>query len=214
MRIVHLILAVSLLSQSLIGARAQTPGAAPKSDPHMTAEERAKAIKLLDESEKEYLDAISNLTEAQWTYKPSPFKWSVGQVAEHIMLTESALFSFLERALASNPDPDWESKTAKKDEFLERVLPSRARKAQAPREIQPTGKLSRDEVIKRYKAVRARTREFAEHTDLPLKSYEAQHPFPAFNILNAYDWLLYIPLHNIRHNQQIAEVKATPGYPK
>jgi hypothetical protein len=180
----------------------------------MTPEERAKVIRLLDESEQQYLDAISNLTEAQWTYKPSPFKWSAGQVAEHIMITESALFSFLERALAGKPDPDWESKTAKKDEFLERVLPSRARKAQAPHEVQPTGKLSRDEVIRRYKEARARTRDFAEHTDLPLKALEAEHPFPAFNILNAYDWLLYIPLHNIRHNQQIAEVKTTPGYPK
>jgi hypothetical protein len=188
--------------------------ATQKSDAHMTPDERAKVIKLLDESEKDYLDAISNVTEAQWTYKPSPFRWSVGEVAEHIMLTEPALFSFLQRALAAKPDPDWESKTGKKDEFLERVLPSRARKAQAPREIQPTGKLSRDEVIRRYKEARARTREFAEQTDLPLKAYEAQHPFPAFNILNAYDWLLYIPLHNIRHNQQIAEVKATAGYPK
>jgi len=189
-------------------------GSVQKGDPHMTAEERAKVLRLLDETEKEYLDAISNLTEAQWTYKPSPFKWSVGQVAEHIMLTEPALMSFLERALASQPDPDWETKTAKKDEFLERVLPSRARKAQAPREIQPTGKLTRDEVIKRYKEIRARTRDFAEHTDLPLKAFEAQHPIPAFNILNAYDWLLYIPLHNLRHNQQIAEAKATPGLPK
>jgi hypothetical protein len=24
-------------------------------------------------------------------------------------------------------------------------------------------------------------------------------------MLNAYHWLLYIPLHNARHNQQIAE---------
>jgi len=193
---------------------ARSPGAVQKSDARMTPEERAKVIKLMDESEKEYLDAISNLTEAQWTYKPSPFKWSVGEVAEHIMLTEPLLFSFVRRALAGSEDPDWESKTGKKAEFLERVLPNRTGRAQAPREIQPTGKLSRDEVIRRYKEVRAKTRDFAEHTDLPLKAYEAQHPFPAFNILNAYDWLLYIPLHNIRHNKQMAEVKAQPGYPK
>lgn len=28
---------------------------------------------------------------------------------------------------------------------------------------------------------------------------------PVFNMLNAYQWLLYIPLHNVRHNRQIAE---------
>jgi len=212
MRKIATCLIVFLVCPAMISARMS---AGPqKSDPHMTPEERAKVIKLLDETEKQYLDAISNLTEAQWTYKPSPFKWSVGEVAEHIMLTEPALFSFLQRALAGKEDPDWESKTAKKDEFLERVLPSRARKAQAPREIQPSGKLTRDEVIRRYKEVRARTRDFAEHTDLPLKAYEAVHPMPAFNVLNAYDWLLYIPLHNLRHNQQIAEVKASPGYPR
>jgi hypothetical protein len=32
-------------------------------------------------------------------------------------------------------------------------------------------------------------------------------------MLHAYHWLLYVPLHTIRHNQQIAEVKAAPGYP-
>lgn len=211
-KIATLLMVVLLVFPAMTTGR--IPGAAQKGDAHMTGEERAKVIKLLDDSEKEYLDAISNVTEAQWRYKPSLFKWSVGEVAEHIMLTEPALFSFLQRALANDPDPDWESKTAKKDEFLERVLPNRTGRAQAPREIQPTGKLSREEVIRRYKEGRARTRDFAEHTDLPLKAYESKHPFPAFNILNAYDWLLYIPLHNIRHNKQIAEVKALPGYPK
>jgi hypothetical protein len=46
-----------------------------------------------------------------------------------------------------------------------------------------------------------------------LKEHNSDHPFPVFKTLNAYQWLLYIPLHNLRHDQQIAEVKATPGYP-
>jgi hypothetical protein len=32
--------------------------------------------------------------------------------------------------------------------------------------------------------------------------------------LNAYQWLIYLPLHTERHDKQIAEVKASPGYPK
>ena len=54
---------------------------------------------------------------------------------------------------------------------------------------------------------------FVKDTQLPLKEHNSEHPFPVFNRLNAYQWLLYIPLHNLRHDQQIAEVKATPGYP-
>lgn len=183
-------------------------------DPNMTAEERAKTIKLLVDSQQEYLAALKNLTEAQWSYKPSPFRWSVGEVAEHILLTEGALFSAVEKALAQKPNPDWESKTAGKAEFIEKVVPSRSRRAQAPIEVRPSGKLSRDEVVRRFTEMRAKVLDFTRKTELPLKAHTVDHPFPVFNTLNAYDWLIYIPLHNIRHNQQIAEVKASPGYPQ
>ncbi len=33
-------------------------------------------------------------------------------------------------------------------------------------------------------------------------------------VLNAHQWLLYIPLHHLRHNMQIAEVKTLPDYPR
>jgi hypothetical protein len=190
---------------------AQTRGA---KDPRMSAEERAKILKFLADSEKEYLSAIENLTDAQWKFNPSPVRWSVGQVAEHIMLTEMALFSSVERALAQPVNPEWEAKTAGKTEFIERVMPSRTGRAQAPVEVRPSGTLSRDEVIKRFKEFRAKVRTFTEKTDLPLKAHTLDHPFPVFGTLSAYDWLVYVPLHTIRHNKQIAEVKASPGYPK
>jgi hypothetical protein len=78
----------------------------------------------------------------------------------------------------------------------------------------PQSKISHDEVLQRYKEVRAREIKFAEETEVALKEHTADHPFPIFGTLNAYQWLIYIPLHNIRHNQQIAEVKASPGFPK
>ena len=34
-----------------------------------------------------------------------------------------------------------------------------------------------------------------------------------FGTLNAFQWLLYIPLHNQRHIEQIAEIQAAPDYP-
>jgi hypothetical protein len=78
----------------------------------------------------------------------------------------------------------------------------------------PTGKLSSVEVIARLKESRAKTIKFAEETQLPLKMHTLDHPFPVFGTLNAYQWLIYIPLHNIRHNLQIAEVKTDANFPK
>jgi hypothetical protein len=173
-------------------------------DPNMTAEERAKVIKLLNDSHKHTLDLMEGLSEEQLKFKAAPEKWSVLEVAEHIALAEGAMFSAVERALAAG----------EKTEFLERVIPNRSIKAQAPESIVPSSKLTRDEVIAKLKESRAKTLKFAEETKLPLKSHTFEHPFPAIGTLNAYHWLIYIPLHNIRHNQQIEEVKANPNFPK
>ena len=183
-------------------------------DPHMTAEDRAKVVKLLNDSHKQTLDLMEGLSEEQLKFKPSPEKWSVLEVAEHIYLAEGLLFGSVEKALAEKQNPEWETKTKGKTEFLERVMVSRDRKATAPESIVPSGKLTRDEVIAKLKESRAKSMKFAEETKLPLKAHTLDHPFPVFNTLNAYQWLIYIPLHNIRHNKQIEEVKSDPNFPK
>lgn len=182
-------------------------------DPNMSAEDRAKVIKLLNESHKQTLDLMAGLSEEQLHFKPAPEKWSVLEVAEHISLAEGLLFGTVEKALAEKENPEWETKTKGKTEFLERVMVSRDRKASAPESIVPSGKLSRDEVLARLKEGRAKTLKFAEETKLPLKAHTLDHPFPVFSTLNAYQWLIYIPLHNIRHNKQIEEVKSDPKFP-
>jgi hypothetical protein len=182
-------------------------------DPNMTAEDRAKVIKLLNESHKQTLDLMEGLSEEQLKFKSAPEKWSVLEAAEHIMMAEGLLFSAVEGALAAKQNPEWETKTKGKTEFLERVMVSRDRKAQAPENIVPSGKLTRDEVVAKLKEARAKTLKFTEETKLPLKAHTLDHPFPVFNTLNAYQWLIYIPLHNIRHNKQIEEVKSDPNFP-
>ncbi len=183
-------------------------------DAHITAEERAKLIRYLRNSEEEFLSCIAEVTGAQWTWKP-PAGWSVGEAAHHIVLAEDLLFNQAQKALASEPNRDWEAKTRGKTELLERVIVDRSRKVQAPEPVNPVGKtMTRDQVIAQFRETRARTVRFAETAQLPLKMHTAGVPFPIFDPLNAFQFLLYIPLHSLRHHQQIAEVKATPGYPK
>src|SRR5215510_1890234 len=155
-------------------------------DPNMSAEDRAKVIKLLNDSHKQTLDLLEGLTEEQLRFKPAPEKWSVLEVAEHIYLAEGLLFASVEKALAEKQNPEWETKTKGKTEFLERVMVSRDRKATAPEAIVPSGKLTRDQVIAKLKESRAKTLKFAEETKLPLKAHTLDHPFPVFNTLNAY----------------------------
>ena len=186
--------------------------AATKGTPTMSKEDRAKVLKLLQDSHKETLDALKDLSDAQWNYKPSPEKWSVGEVAEHIWLAEGLLFAAMENALKTPENPNWEEQTKGKNERVVNILTNRTGKAQAPEQIKPTGK-TRAEILKGLTEVRAKTVKFAEETQAAMNSHTLNHPFPVFGTLSAYQWLIYIPAHNLRHNQQIAEVKASPGFP-
>ena len=183
--------------------------------PRMTTEERAKLLSCLRDSQKEFLSYVEGVSEEQWKWKSAPDRWSVGETAEHIVLAEGFLFDLAQKAMLSQPDPNWEAKTKGKTELLERALPDRSHPVQAPEPIKPEHlTLTREQVIARYKELRGKTIGFAETTELPLKEHITGGPFPQLDPLNAYHFMLYIPLHNIRHNKQIAEVKATPGYPR
>ena len=181
--------------------------------PSMTAKERAHIVQLLHHSQDEYLAYIEDVTEAQWNWKAALDRWSVGQTAEHIVLAEVALFAAAQQAIQNSGDRGWETGTAGKTELLERVMVDRSRKAVSPERLKPQG-LAKAEAVRQFKEVRAHTIRFADETQIPLKQHTAEHPFPIFKTLNAYQWLVYIPLHNLRHNQQIAEIKAAPGYPR
>lgn len=187
-------------------------GAMFAADARMTPEERANVLKWLQESRKEFLAAIDGVSESQWKWKPAPDRWSVGEVAEHIVLGEASQFGNVKKAIASMPDPDWEQKTKGKTERLVATLAPRLGKAQAPEAIVPKGAMTQAQVKERFERQRAEIVKFAIETDAPLKQYIIENPF--FGSLNGYNWLIYAPLHTMRHDKQIAEVKATPGYPK
>ena len=181
-------------------------------DARMTPEERANALKWLEESRKEFLAAIDGLSEQQWTWKPAPTRWSVGEVAEHIVLGEASQFANVQKVLASTPDPDWEAKTKGKTERLVATLAPRLGRVQAPEAIVPKGGMTAAQVKERFEKQRAEIVKFTAESDAPLKQYIIANPF--FGPLNGYNWLIYAPLHTMRHDKQIAEVKATAGYPR
>ncbi len=200
------VLSVALLLPSLAADEAPP-------DPRMSEAERSEMLSLLADTEQRLLELIATVNEAQWRWKPAPERWSVGECAEHIVRTERGLFANVEQALAQPVDPDWHSKTGAKTEFIKRVMPDRSGRAQAPQEVRPEGKMTRDEVLGMFREHRARVLQFVEQDRSPLKQHVVTHPFPVFGDLNAYDWLIYVPLHTLRHSKQIAEVQQTPGYP-
>ncbi len=183
-------------------------------DPKLTPEDRAKVIRYLDQSEKQFQGLIADVTPEQWNWHPAPGKWSIAECAEHIVLAEGLLFASVQKAISTPANPEWAEQTKGKTEFLERIMPNRMGKAVAPEAIVPGGKWTKEETIAKFNEARARTRKFTETTTIALNEHTLEHPFPVFKTLSAYQWLIYIPLHHIRHNGQLGDVKKAEGYPK
>jgi hypothetical protein len=183
-------------------------------DGHMTTEDRTKVLHWLEESNQEFQAAIEGVSEEQWKWKPAPERWSVGETAEHIVLAEAMLFENVKQAVSSPANPAWEEQTKGKTEFIVQVMAPRLGKAQAPEPIVPRNGMTLAQVKDRFDHQRAEIVKFASDTSVALKEHTVEHPFPIFGTLNAYQWLIYVPLHTERHDKQIAEVKATAGYPK
>ena len=177
----------------------------------MTEAEHAELVELLLKSEREFMSELEGVNEQQWSFKLRPAQWSVGEVVEHIVLADGLLFDTATKSLTRRPDAQW-SATLSKTETLRTALPDRSYRVDAPGRIQPQRTMPCEELLSRFRDQRARVLKYARETDAPLKAHTAANPF--FGSLNAHQWLLYIPLHHLRHNRQIAEVKASAAYPR
>lgn len=177
----------------------------------MTPEERTKVIHWLKESRREFLSVIDGVNERQWTWRPAPGRWPAGEVAEHIVLAEARLFRQVQKAISSPINPDWE-KSVGKTARLEAVLAPRLGQAMAPEAILPKGQMTAAQVRERFEKQRVEIVRFAAETEVALKQFIVENAF--FGPLNGYQWLIYAPLHTMRHVKQILEVKSWAGYPE
>ncbi len=149
----------ALLATVLLHATPALPAQAPP-DAKITRMERAELVDRLLKTEKEFLQAVEGLTDEQWSYKPGPDRWSVGEVAEHIVLAEGLLFEGASKMVKGEPDPAW-SETLPKTDRIRRAIPDRSTKVDAPAAIRPTQKMTRAQVMARFKEQRARSLAFA-----------------------------------------------------
>ncbi len=191
-----------------------TAESATATDGTLTADERAEAIALLEATRNKVLGEAAALSDAAWSFQPGPDRWSVAQVVEHLLLTEGFLWQSLDAALATEVDPEWAKKTEGRMAMIKQLLPDRSQRFQAPAPLQPhteKSDLSRRELVQRYREAREKSLAFARETEAPIKAHLVDSE--NFGPMSAHHWLVFIALHNQRHNQQIDEILADPKLP-
>ncbi|MGA9306251.1 MAG: DinB family protein [Candidatus Sulfotelmatobacter sp.] len=200
---------VLLAGLTTVSLRAQTAPSAT-----LTPQEREFALKSLQATRDKFLQSIAGLSEKQWTFKPGPDRWSVGEVSEHIAVSESALLALVQKQLMGSPAaPEKREQVKGKDEMILQKIPDRSHKAQAPEFLRPTGRWATEaDLTKAFEESRKVTMDYVRTTNDDLRDHFFDHP--VFGTLDGYQWLLLLSAHSERHTAQIEEVKADPNFPK
>ena len=186
-------------------------GAAAASGQALNQTEKGSALKYLETTKQGVLDATKGLSEAQWTFKPAPERWSIAQVMEHIAAAEDFLRNLDAEQVMKAPAGEPGRDVKKTDEAVLARVPDRTNKAQAPEPLQPSNRFGSPEAsLKHFVESRATTEEFLKNTS-GLRDHVMESPMGK---LDGYEFILLVAAHSERHTKQILEVKADPNFPK
>jgi len=201
----------AVLALALAGIAQTAAAPAPAT---LSAEERDAALKSLQATHDAFLKSIAGLSEKQWKFKPAPDRWSIAEVSEHIAVSESSIFGYVQKQIVmSAAAPEKRAEVKVTDQQILTMVPDRSHKVQAPEFLKPTNRwASREELIKSFEDSRKATMDYVRTTNDDLREHFGPHPM--LGTMDAYQWILLISAHSERHTKQIEEVKADPNFPK
>jgi hypothetical protein len=171
-----------------------------------------RGLQYLETTKNNIVEATRGLSDAQWNFKPSPFKWSVAQVMEHIAASEDLLRQMAEGQIKQQvpavPDRD----VKKADNAVLTLVPDRSRKFQAPEQLRPRNQFGSPEAaLRHFLESRAKTVELLKNTP-DLRAHVVDSGL--LGKIDAFERILFVAAHSERHTKQLLEVKADPKFPK
>lgn len=156
--------------------------------------------------------SISGLTEEQLNFKPDSTRWSIMETLEHIVLTEPMLFSFLTMMMEEPSHPELKNQIKTDEEIITGIL-DRSHKTQAPPMLVPKSKFhDTNTALAELRKNRESILEF-ENT-VSIEDLRNHISDMSGTKVDAYQSMLYIPGHTMRHTLQILEIKNDPNFPK
>jgi DinB superfamily len=192
------------VTPSAVHARATT---------ELTAAQRKFAVDYYNESKARLLKDLKGLSAAQLNWKADPSRWSIAECTEHIALSESYILGWIQMTLKQAAAPEKKSEVKMTTDQLIAATIDRSHKAQAPEPLKPSGRFpTTQDAINNFVGRRDSTISYIQTTQDDLTNHYMAHP--VFGTLDAYQGLIFLAAHSVRHTEQIEEVMAAPGFPK
>jgi hypothetical protein len=144
----------------------------------------------------------------RWTERPSPDRWSLAELCQHLHLAERGSARLIAKraaeARAANHPP--ETGTGSMMGALDgRGITDRSRPLDAPDRVKPREAWTRDQALEALASSRAELRAAVAAADgLALGTVTAAHP--RLGEIDLYQWILFVGQHEARHVPQAAEI--------
>ena len=176
----------------------------------MTCNSVAEIFDDIDSTRADLLRSVEGLSAEQRDFRPSPDRWSVAEIVEHLSIVEGNVVRLLgtlmekagEEGAARVADAPFAPVSI--EEFVEQ---SRGQKFNAPERIRPTGAPLADSLarLRDSRSALHSLRPRVEQTD----GAALRFPHPVWGPINLYQWLLFVGAHEQRHLAQINALKET-----
>jgi len=161
---------------------------------------RKQLLQELDQTEQDFYSTLASLTSDQVNVVPFEGSWTAGQVAEHILMSESGI---PETVLGSTEGTN--RPVAQYVPVIESIFLDFTAKYQAPEFIVPSaGPHNRQQLLEAFKAERAAIRDIAAKEDLTLTCTDFE--FPQIAKLTRWEWLQFVLCHSKRHVRQLRNI--------
>ncbi|KHE68851.1 DinB family protein [Halobacillus sp. BBL2006] len=155
----------------------------------------------LDEKRDEVLGFVEGVSLEEAKKKPAEDQWSILEVLEHLYLMEQLVVYQIEQALKRGDQQQAADKPLHK-------TTNREYKVEAPESVRPRGEF---QTLEDAKEGLKKTREatlFLVHNKETETLKNRVFPHPAFGEMNLAQWIEFIGWHELRHLEQMKEVKA------
>ncbi len=186
-----------------------SPALAQTSAKLWTEADRQYTLDNLRRTRDELMRETETLTPAQWAFRESPTRWSIGEVIEHLALWEIIWAREVSMGSRNNPQPEL-NRTSKPDShYVEWIMEPDPH--QSPDYSRPTGFIDGKNNLTFFLNRRSQTIEFVQKTDADMRAHFelTATDFPR----NMHQVYIFQWGHVDRHLRQIRKIKQHSGYP-
>ena len=197
-----------VLSALVLATNAAAQAPAPKV---FSEKDREFALKYANDTRDDYVKQLTGLSDAQLNFRAGEGRWTIGEIAEHIIVVENALRGFVVEGGMKSPVPACKDEFRIQDVAVILTITNRQQKFQAPETVRPNGRWKTvPDLLTNFGSTRKTSIDFMTNMKEDMRSHFVSMPLGR---LDAFQGYLFMIGHSERHLAQLKEVKADAKYP-